>query len=122
MRLPFVTKPPAGDVEPAWRDDVAERAPQRLPRPRASAPHAISAGGLEPMGPRGGGDRVRVAGKHFELGAAKWYVKGLTYGPFPPNSDGLFLPQRPALLADLSQLRRLGANALRLYHPPPAWF
>jgi GT2 family glycosyltransferase len=62
--------------------------------------------------------RVRVAGKFFQLGPHKWYLKGVSYGPFAPNSDGEFLPDRPQLLADFRHLHTLGANAVRLYHVP----
>ncbi len=65
--------------------------------------------------------RVEVEGKFFRLGDQKWYVKGFTYGPFPPNGDGEFLPDRPLLNEDFAGMRRLGANAVRLYHPPPCW-
>ncbi len=65
--------------------------------------------------------RVCVSGKFFELDGQKWYLKGLTYGPFAPNSEGLFLPERNRLLADFQQIRELGANCLRLYHRPPTW-
>src|SRR5689334_19640920 len=63
--------------------------------------------------------RVTVSGKLFELDGRKWYLKGLVYGPFAPNSDGLPLPQRDQLLRDLAHMRELGANCIRLYHPPP---
>src|SRR3712207_6636648 len=32
-------------------------------------------------------DRVRRDGKFFRLGSEKFYVKGVTYGPFAPNSE-----------------------------------
>src|SRR5215203_3135182 len=64
--------------------------------------------------------RIRVAGKLFAVGDERWYLKGLTYGPFASNSDGHFLPDRAQLLADLAHMRRLGANAIRVYHVPPA--
>ena len=62
-----------------------------------------------------------MSGKFFELDGQKWYLKGLTYGPFAPNSEGLFLPERKRLRADFQQIRELGANCLRLYHRPPKW-
>lgn len=64
-------------------------------------------------------DRVRVEGKRFALAAERWYARGLTYGPFAPRADGHFLPERPRLLSDFAHMRRLGANAIRLYHIPP---
>src|SRR5258707_1309180 len=63
-------------------------------------------------------ERVRVSGKLFRLGDQRWYLKGLTYGPFAPNSFGEHLPERPKLLEDFVKIRELGANAIRLYHPP----
>jgi GT2 family glycosyltransferase len=63
-------------------------------------------------------DRIRVHGKGFRQGNDAWYVKGLTYGPFAPNSRGSFLPERWRMLEDFAQIRRLGANSIRLYHPP----
>jgi GT2 family glycosyltransferase len=63
-------------------------------------------------------DRICVHGKGFRQGTDTWYVKGLTYGPFAPNSRGAFLPERWRMLEDFAQIRRLGANAIRLYHPP----
>jgi hypothetical protein len=66
--------------------------------------------------------RIRISGKLFGVGGRKWYAKGLTYGPFAPNSDGLPLPERPRLLSDLAHLRDLGGNCIRLYSPPPTSF
>src|SRR5688572_27114271 len=63
--------------------------------------------------------RVRVAGKLFALDTERWYVKGLTYGPFAPNNEGHFLPERPQLRRDFEHLSQLGVNAIRLYHVPP---
>jgi hypothetical protein len=61
---------------------------------------------------------VRVEGKFFRLGDRKWYVKGFAHGPFPPNGDGEFLPDRRLLNEDFAGMQRLGANAVRLYQPP----
>ncbi len=66
--------------------------------------------------------RVRVDGKFFRLDGRKFYVKGLTYGPFAPNApNGPFAsPEQTA--ADFSQIRDAGANLVRVYHTPPRWF
>jgi GT2 family glycosyltransferase len=66
--------------------------------------------------------RIVAAGKFFRLGGSKWYVKGLTYGPFAPNSDGFFLPERSLWNEDLERIRSLGANTVRVYHTPPREF
>jgi len=65
--------------------------------------------------------RVVVDGKFFRLGGAKFFLKGLTYGPFPPNAAGEFFPEQAQAEADLRQIVALGANTLRVYHLPPAW-
>ncbi|CAN5518992.1 hypothetical protein BH10PLA1_BH10PLA1_18830 [soil metagenome] len=67
-------------------------------------------------------NRVRRDGKFFRLGTEKFYVKGVTYGPFAANDEGNLLPSRAQTVKDFSQIRELGANTLRIYHTPPAWF
>ena len=67
-------------------------------------------------------DRVRRDGKFFRLGAEKFYVKGVTYGPFAPSSEGLSLPERDQVRRDFEQLTSLGANCVRIYDVPPKWF
>lgn len=66
-------------------------------------------------------DRVRRDGKFFRLGSEKFYVKGVTYGPFAPNSQGEPLPDRAQVRRDFGQMLDLGANCARLYHLPPKW-
>ena len=66
--------------------------------------------------------RVRVDGKFFRLGADKFHVKGVAYGPFAPNSAGQpFAPPEETAL-DFARIRELGANVLRVYHVPGRWF
>ena len=64
-------------------------------------------------------DQVRVSGKFFRVGARKWLLKGVTYGPFQGEHS---LPPRERVVADLQQIKALGFNTLRLYAPPPRWF
>ena len=37
-------------------------------------------------------ERIRVRAKFFFEGGRKFFVKGVTYGPFKPNADGDYLP------------------------------
>ena len=37
---------------------------------------------------RGVADPIRVRAKFFFEGDEKWFLKGVTYGPFKPNADG----------------------------------
>ena len=66
--------------------------------------------------------RPTVDGKFFRLGDAKFYVKGVTYGPFAPNRSGESFPEPSQASLDLAQIRQLGANVLRVYYFPPRWF
>lgn len=66
-------------------------------------------------------NRIRCSGKFFRLGDLKWYVKGFTYGPFRPNSQGEPLPEAGQVRRDFADMRDMGANALRTYFPPPLW-
>ncbi|MBI3462388.1 MAG: glycosyl transferase, partial [Planctomycetes bacterium] len=66
-------------------------------------------------------ERVRVDGKFLRLGAQKLWVKGVTYGPFRPNSLGDPLPEPTQVDRDFQQLGRMGANTIRVYHAPPQW-
>ena len=66
--------------------------------------------------------RVSVGGKFFRLGDKKFYVRGLAYGPFTPDSSGLRFASRAQSAKDLLQMRELGVNMARVYHVPPRWF
>jgi glycosyltransferase involved in cell wall biosynthesis len=67
-------------------------------------------------------DRVSVDGKFFRLGAEKFHVKGITYGPFAPNAQGEMFASPEQTARDLKQIGELGANVVRVYHVPPTWF
>ncbi len=67
-------------------------------------------------------NRVRRDGKFFRLGTEKFYVKGVTYGPFEPGADGQPFTSPEQTRADFARMSELGANCLRIYHTPPKWF
>jgi GT2 family glycosyltransferase len=83
--------------------------------------HHVGQGGA-PVGAADSSRRVRLDGKFFRLGDRKFWVKGVTYGPFEPRQDGAHLPDRIQLEADLRQIAGLGANTVRVYHVPPRSF
>lgn len=60
-------------------------------------------------------------GKFFRLGQEKFYVKGVTYGPFAPNAQGEFFGNTEQTRRDFAQIQELGANVLRVYYVPPKW-
>ncbi|MGZ5020978.1 MAG: glycosyltransferase [Chthoniobacterales bacterium] len=65
---------------------------------------------------------VRALGKFFFEGDRKFFVKGITYGPFKPDSEGNYLGTPDQLRRDLAQMREAGLNVIRIYHTPSLWF
>lgn len=66
--------------------------------------------------------RVIVDGKFFRVGGRKFHAKGVTYGPFAPDAEGLTFPAFPQVESDFKQIIHLGANMVRVYYVPPRWF
>src|SRR4051794_12813276 len=94
-------------------------ASERKITPSTHAPAVMSGGRQRRAEPVT--DRVRRDGKFFRVGDEKFYVKGVTYGPFAANREGLPLPERAQVRRDFEQIRDLGANCVRIYHVPPRW-
>jgi O-antigen biosynthesis protein len=67
-------------------------------------------------------DRVRRDGKFFRLGELKFCVKGVTYGPFVPNAEGVPFKSPEETRRDFELIRELNANTVRIYKLPPRWF
>ena len=65
--------------------------------------------------------RLVPHGKYLLDGAQKFYIRGVSYGPFAPNSRGERYPEPERAAADFALMKRLGANVIRLYVPPPHW-
>jgi GT2 family glycosyltransferase len=65
--------------------------------------------------------RVRVDGKFFRAGGRKFYVKGITYGPFAPDARGETFLNASQAHHDFALIRELGANLIRVYCVPPRW-
>jgi len=65
--------------------------------------------------------RLVPHGKYLLDGAQKFYLRGVSYGPFAPNSRGERYPEPERATADFALMSRLGANVIRLYVPPPPW-
>lgn len=65
---------------------------------------------------------IRAVAKFFFEGERKFFVKGVTYGPFRPDSEGHFLGPPDQVERDLAQMREIGLNVVRIYHVPPRWF
>jgi len=67
-------------------------------------------------------DPIRAVAKFFFEGERKFFVKGVTYGPFKPDALGDYLGTRDQATRDLAQIRESGFNVVRVYHCPPRWF
>ena len=67
-------------------------------------------------------ERIRVRAKFFFEGEVKFFLKGITYGPFSPDANGDYVGTPERVKRDLAQMRELGVNTLRVYHVPPRWF
>ncbi len=65
--------------------------------------------------------RLSARDKFLYDGDRKFYAKGVSYGPFAPNSRGERYPEPERAAADFALMRTLGVNVIRTYVPPPAW-
>ena len=73
---------------------------------------------IRPLAVRG---RPKVAGKFLQLAGAKFWVRGVTYGTFRPNSEGMLFPERDLVARDLAAMAVHGINAIRVYTLPARW-
>ncbi len=65
--------------------------------------------------------RPRVSGKFLFVGDRKFYVRGVTYGTFRPDSEGNLFPSVPVVERDFAMMRANDINAVRTYTVPPRW-
>ena len=65
---------------------------------------------------------IRARTKFFFEGDRKFFLKGVTYGPFKPDANGDFLGTPEQAKADFAMMNELGINLIRIYHVPPVWF
>src|SRR5437867_8710380 len=66
--------------------------------------------------------RVRPAAKFLFAGEKKFFVKGVSYGPFKPDEQRHYLGRPAQVDVDLAMMREIGINVIRIYHAPPRWF
>jgi beta-galactosidase/beta-glucuronidase len=60
-------------------------------------------------------------GKFIYLGDQKFYVRGVTYGPFRPDADGGEYHSTDVVARDFAQMAANGLNAVRTYTVAPRW-
>jgi GT2 family glycosyltransferase len=64
---------------------------------------------------------IEVRGKFFFAGDAKFFVRGVTYGPFAPASHGAQFPERQTVARDFALMREAAVNTVRVFTVPPLW-
>ena len=64
---------------------------------------------------------IRVHGKFFFAGDRKYFLKGVTYGPFAVGSHGAQFPERETVERDFALMRTAGVNTVRIFTVPPVW-
>src|SRR5678815_4965111 len=62
--------------------------------------------------------RVEIDGKFLRVNGRRFWIKGVTYGTFAPNSEGEPYPEIDQVRRDFEQMRAAGINTVRLYTPP----
>lgn len=65
--------------------------------------------------------RVVAQGKFFLVEGEKFYVRGVTYGPFRPASDGCAYKTLGEVDRDFSAMAAAGFNTVRTYTAVPTW-
>ena len=67
--------------------------------------------------------RLVPRAKFFFEGDRKFYLQGVTYGPFRPSTPhGPSCPRRKKPRSISRLMREIGVNVIRVYHTPPRWF
>jgi len=67
------------------------------------------------------GVRATVRGKFLYVGEEKFYIRGVTYGPFHPDEQGCEYHDPETVDRDFSLMAKNGINAVRTYTVPPRW-
>lgn len=63
--------------------------------------------------------RPRVKGKFLYVGSEKFFIRGVTYGAFPPNGEGHEFPDSPEVAKDFALMGDAGINTILVYTVPP---
>lgn len=69
----------------------------------------------------GGMVRPHVRGKFFFVEDQKYYIKGVTYGPFAPDERFGEYGTPSQVAIDFRMMAEMGLNTVRVYTVPPEW-
>ncbi len=64
---------------------------------------------------------IRVRAKFFFEGDRKFFIKGVTYGPFAPDENDEYFGTPESAERDLAIMADTGINLIRVYYVPPTW-
>lgn len=67
------------------------------------------------------GIRPKITGKFITVNNEKFYVKGVTYGTFQPDAEGIQFPPREIIEMDFYLMALYGINTIRTYTTPPVY-
>jgi O-antigen biosynthesis protein len=62
--------------------------------------------------------RAIADGKFLQIGADRFFIKGVTYGTFAPDAQGYQFPSRERVAEDFRLMAGLGINTVRTYTAP----
>jgi GT2 family glycosyltransferase len=65
--------------------------------------------------------RPHVHGKFLFVGNQKFWIRGVTYGPFRPDPAGVQFPPLDVVERDFRAMASAGLNSVRVYTTPPRW-
>jgi O-antigen biosynthesis protein len=65
--------------------------------------------------------RPNAKGRYLFIGDEKFFVRGVTYGPFDPNGSGCEYHDPSVVQRDFARMAAAGINAVRTYTAPPFW-
>ena len=68
------------------------------------------------------GQRPKVEGKFLWLDGKKFWVRGVSYGAFAPDSNGQEYQNREIIQRDFAQMAANGFNVVRIPHTMPPRF
>jgi GT2 family glycosyltransferase len=66
-------------------------------------------------------EKVTLSGRFFFANREKFFLKGVTYGPFSSSRQGVPFPEPAKVDLDFALMTELGANCVRTFTPPPDW-
>jgi GT2 family glycosyltransferase len=96
-------------------------ADKKLPPPPTSPATEIAKPVFAAPAADGAPPRPRVAGKFIFIGDEKFYVRGVTYGPFKPDADGSEYHDPQTVERDFALMAASNINTVRTYTMPPRW-